>query len=87
MKKKNRELEFLQTLWEYPVGLSYGAAPIEYAYFLDVKNHEVIKLKVVLKNKKYSNDTQQTKISEEEKDIILKFRLSELPPNKGRKGS
>ena len=36
-------LRFLQTQYEYPVGLSYTSVLIEYAYFLDENKLEVIK--------------------------------------------
>jgi len=42
--KKN--LRFLQTQYEYPIGLSYTSVPIEYAYFLDEEKLEVLKIKV-----------------------------------------
>lgn len=38
--------EFDRTLWEYPLGTSSTAMPIEYAYWINRKTFEVKKVKV-----------------------------------------
>ncbi len=43
---KRKHWRFLQTTWEYPIGLTGTAMLIQYAYFLDEKLGKVLKLEV-----------------------------------------